>query len=1237
LTWGAPFVLPVQDSDTDPDDISSLVAFGGNKIGVMWSNQKDSTNYFAVHLDGGADTIWQPREIALSGAGLGRVAEDHFSLKAARDGSGNLYAATLTNLSGSKAAGIFVLKRTAAGAWTRHVFATVGLNHTRPLLMLDEENQRAYVFARSTETGPAIVYMKNASLSSLVFPAGLGTPIIHSATDINITNPTSTKQSANNATGILVLAADKDSRYYLHNHLNFADTEPKIISFTPANGPAGALVTITGSQFGNATEVRFNGKLASFIILSDTQLHATVPLGATTGPISVANSAGTGASTFNFIVQPKLVISLLGAGNVSLNPPGGVYYAGTVVTLTATPAAGYVFSGYSGDFKGWKNVETITINADKNLVATFSPLPTPRYATGIWTSAAEISKLPASGLGWINLKAGADKPIGSPNLSDNEDSVNVAILAKALVYSRTGNPAYRQAVIAACMAAIGTEQNGETLALGRELLAYVLAADLVGLPPSEEAAFRNWLRSLLTKDLHGQTLRTSHELRPNNWGTHCGATRAAIARYLGDATELERAARVFKGWLGDRNTYAGFSYDLNELSWQSNPNAPVGVNPLGAMIQGHPVDGVLPDDQRRAGPFAWPPPQENYVYGALQGALMQAIILHRAGYDVWNWENQALLRAMKWLYNEGNYPAGGDDKWLPHIINYFYKMNFPAPVPAKPGKNAGWTDWLYGSKFALTVSDNGGDIEIHSLGINNDSLAVMKLTAIPDLGYKFSGWSGALTGATNPAILVMNANKNVIANFVKSGPFTVTVTPVGSGAVALNPAGGVYSGGTVVTLTAKPTTGFKFVGWSKDLSGATNPASLTMNANKNVTAVFKPVYNLTTNVVGSGAITLNPPSGPYDAGTIVTLTATASSGYQFVEWTGDWVGATNPVKITMDANKNVTAAFAATQVVHQETKTGGASSSVSVTTSANLTGVSGQLYLAAITTRPKVQVNSIKGLDLNWKLVKAQCAGRNNIRVELWMAQGAAADSGKVTATLAAAATNAVIAVTRYSGVAVANPLGNVISGNTKGMNGTCTGGWDNSSYSFNFNTTANGAVVYGVIGLRNRTHMPGINYVERAEIKQGSTSNVATLAVEDRIVPVTGTLTVNGTFSGDTDWVVVAVEIKPQLVTAPLLRSANADPATVAPLPADFQFLQNYPNPFNPATTISYRLPAAMHVTLKIFNLTGQAVATLRDAYQAAGPHEVIFEASHLPSGNYFMVLQADGKKNVRRIVLMK
>jgi hypothetical protein len=187
-----------------------------------------------------------------------------------------------------------------------------------------------------------------------------------------------------------------------------------------------------------------------------------------------------------------------------------------------------------------------------------------------------------------------------------------------------------------------------------------------------------------------------------------------VAVYLGDSVELDRCAQVFKGWLGDRATYARFTY--GDLAWQSDPTKPVGINPRGALLAGHPVDGVLPDDERRAGGFTWPPPKENYVYEALQGALAQAVILHRAGHDTWNWQDRALLRAFQWLHGTASFPATGDDTWQPHLINYYYGASFPAAVPSSPGKNVGWTDWTHGSGSYIHTGVHG-KVENQALGV----------------------------------------------------------------------------------------------------------------------------------------------------------------------------------------------------------------------------------------------------------------------------------------------------------------------------------------------------------------------------------------------------------------------------------------------------------------------------------------------------------------------------------------
>jgi endo-1,4-beta-xylanase len=91
------------------------------------------------------------------------------------------------------------------------------------------------------------------------------------------------------------------------------------------------------------------------------------------------------------------------------------------------------------------------------------------------------------------------------------------------------------------------------------------------------------------------------------------------------------------------------------------------------------------------------------------------------------------------------------------------------------------------------------------------------------------------------------------------------------------------------------------------------------------------------------------------------------------------------------------------------------------------------------------------------------------------------------------------------------------------------------------------------------------------------------------------------------------------------------------AGFPDKYQLNNNYPNPFNPTTNISYSLPKAVPVKLKIYNALGQEVAILVNKEQNAGKHEVNFNAAQYPSGVYFYQLNAGSFTETKKLLLIK
>ena len=230
-------------------------------------------------------------------------------------------------------------------------------------------------------------------------------------------------------------------------------------------------------------------------------------------------------------------------------------------------------------------------------------------------------------------------------------------------------------------------------------------------------------------------------------------------------------------------------------------------------------------------------------------------------------------------------------------------------------------------QYSLSLDATNGGIEVdttpQSLPWSGDYISGTEVTleAMPDSTYEFTSWSGDLSGSENPTTVTVDSDMSITANFSKIY-YTLSIQGSGSGSVYVDgiekslPWSGGVASGTTVELTAVSDPCYSFSNWTGDLTGASNPKSLTMTGPKSVTANFSQLsYDLDISGLGAGSVSVDgivrslPWSGTFDCGDTVTLEAVPDSCWQFGNWSGDLTGSDSPAQIVIDGEKNVTANF----------------------------------------------------------------------------------------------------------------------------------------------------------------------------------------------------------------------------------------------------------------------------------------------------------------------------------------
>ena len=332
------------------------------------------------------------------------------------------------------------------------------------------------------------------------------------------------------------------------------------------------------------------------------------------------------------------------------------------------------------------------------------PLPPPPATRspreGIWIAPDELKGLPTSGATWEALLAVAEGELGEADVADQDSTHDTNTLACALAAARTGSTELRLKAMDAIRSAIGTEEGARWLAIGRNLGAYVIAADVLGV---RSGPVYEWLASFLTRTLNANN--TDEQVVADNWSSgsnasaQLGFVTAALAVYTNDSARLASSWDGYRRYCGDRTSPVVEA--SNSDAWQFVPSDPVGIQDKGAVKDGCRLDGAIGNDMSRGGDDVCSPAWTQYPWVGLEGAVPAALVFARAGYPAWEIADAAMRRALEYLWflrqttGNSDWFDGTRSNECVYLVNRVYGTALPCSRPVVGGRTIGYTDWTH--------------------------------------------------------------------------------------------------------------------------------------------------------------------------------------------------------------------------------------------------------------------------------------------------------------------------------------------------------------------------------------------------------------------------------------------------------------------------------------------------------------------------------------------------------------
>jgi polygalacturonase len=713
------------------------------------------------------------------------------------------------------------------------------------------------------------------------------------------------------------------------------------VSLSPsqASYPSGTSVQVTATPAAGYAFSNFSGDLTG-----------------TTNPATLIVTKNDSV-TANFTAVPcTLTINIVGQGTVT-PASGSSYPCGTQVQVTATPANGYTFGQFSGALTGTTNPQTLTLNANSTVTATFVQGTSCTLTTSVTGSGSitlnptgtvfscgtqiTVTAVPAT---YYSLTGFSGAITGTANPQTFTLNANSSITA---AFSQTSFP-INTTIVGPGTVTANPADNGSGYTAGTQVTLTATpnsGAYFVGFSGAQTSSTSpitvtvnsttnitaTFANALITKDAvsHGVTNGSASTL---SWQHTLGAgTNRAIVIAVGEADSVASPDQyaavtsvlfngVYATPVPNSIIYGGTSGMVQtQLFYLLEPELPVaGTYTIQVNLAGS-IAGISAGAVSLFGVNPGPP-EAVATSKATTGVNLISTQITTLTNNAWVVDlvedgDTATLAAnagqtIAWQ-GEAKLGTGGSSTEAvatagPVTLGWSGTANrltqsmaaFPPSTGATPVTTTLTTSVAGGTGGTVTTNPNLTTFPV-SAGV--------LLTANPAVGYAFSSWSGDYTSTANPLPITMDTNRNVVANFTTAATCTANFTIVGSG--SLNVTSGTYNCGTVLQLQATPGAGYTFTDFSGDFSSTNNPAFFTLSANSNVTVEFDPIPTCTLTVTTVGQGTVTPGTGTYTCGTVLSLQATAATNYAFSGYSGDVSSTNNPLSVTLSQNTNITATF----------------------------------------------------------------------------------------------------------------------------------------------------------------------------------------------------------------------------------------------------------------------------------------------------------------------------------------